>query len=185
MLAAPFVTRDPLSRKDVIAVIVALLGMGLFFVGKFSAQGMSGNLVAVISGAFFAALVLALRVEGGEGAEAAVMYGNVIGALALLPYVAVTSGLALTLKSAAVLGFLGVFQIALAYALFVRGLRDVTATQASLTGMIEPVSNPIWVFFLIGERPSRFAIVGGSIVLAAIAWRTVSGDRVVAEMPVD
>jgi drug/metabolite transporter (DMT)-like permease len=185
MLAAPFVTRDPLSRKDVIAVVIALVGMALFFIGKFSAEGTSGNIVAVVSGAFFASLVLALRIERGEGAEAAVMYGNVLGAVVLLPFVAVTSGLGLTWRSAGVLGFLGVFQIGLAYALFVRGLRDVSATQASLTGMIEPVANPIWVFVLIGERPSRFAILGGAIVLAAIAWRTVSSDQPAAEMPVD
>ena len=50
--------------------------------------------------------------------------------------------LALTPKSFAVLAFLGVFQIGVAYVLFVRGLAYVTATQASLTGMLEPVASP-------------------------------------------
>ena len=55
-------------------------------------------------------------------------------ALAILPFVA--RDLPLTSKSLLVLGGLGVFQIGLAYAFFVRGLRSVTATQASLTGML-------------------------------------------------
>ena len=54
-----------------------------------------------------------------------------------------------------------------------RGLKYVTATQASLVGMLEPVANPIWVFLFLGERPGVYAIAGGAIVLGAIAWRTL------------
>src|SRR5437867_2615004 len=81
-----------------------------------------------------------------------------------------------------ILIFLGAFQIALAYFLFTRGLAYVTATQASLTGMLEPIANPIWVFLFLGERPSIFAIAGAVVVLSAIAWHTLSGEPV-AEIP--
>ena len=65
----------------------------------------------------------------------------VLAAAALFPFV--RNDLALSPKSAAVLAFLGVVQIAGAYALFVEGLKHVTATQASLAGMLEPIANPI------------------------------------------
>ena len=78
--------------------------------------------------------------------------------------------------------FLGVVQIAVAYVLFVRGLKHVTATQASLTGMLEPVSNPIWVFLVLGEKPSAFAIAGALVVLAAIGWHTLGGEAA-ADLP--
>ena len=67
--------------------------------------------------------------------------------------------------------------------LFVRGLAYVTATQASLTGMLEPVSNPIWVFLFLGEKPSVFAIAGALVVLAAIAWHTLAGEPAV-DLPI-
>ena len=95
-------------------------------------------------------------------------------AAAVLPFVA--SDLTLTARSAAVYLFLGVFQLAGAYALFVRGIRHVTAAQASLVGMLEPIANPIWVFLFLGERPGVTSIAGGLVVLGAIAWRTVSGS---------
>jgi drug/metabolite transporter (DMT)-like permease len=69
--------------------------------------------------------------------------------------------------------------------LFVRGLKTVTATQASLIGMAEPVLNPVWVFLAIGERPSGSAMVGGAIVLGAIAWRTLSRPAIVPVPPPD
>jgi drug/metabolite transporter (DMT)-like permease len=173
LLFSPLVVREPMRSRDVIAIAVAMCGMALFFVGKFEARGMAGNAMALVSSVFFAALILALRREH-DAAESAITWGNAALALALLPVV--RHDLALTTKSLAVLLFLGLFQIAVAYVLFVRGLKYVTATQASLTGMLEPVSNPIWVLLFLGERPAGFAIIGAIIVLAAIAWHTMGGE---------
>jgi DME family drug/metabolite transporter len=176
LLLSPLVLREPMRARDVIAIVVAMSGMGLFFVGRFETRGMAGNGMALVSSVFFAALILVLRREN-RAAQSAVTWGNVACALAVLPFV--SHDLALTPRSFAVLAFLGIFQIAVAYVLFVRGLAYVTATQASLTGMLEPVSNPIWVFLFLGEKPSAFAIAGAVIVLAAIAWHTMAGEPAV------
>jgi drug/metabolite transporter (DMT)-like permease len=172
LLFSPLVLREPMRSRDVIAISVAIGGMALFFVGRFETRGMAGNAMALLSSIFFAALILALRREN-DAAQSAIIWGNVALALVMLP--AVHDQLALTAKSFGVLLFLGVFQIALAYGLFVRGLKYVTATQASLTGMLEPIANPIWVLLILGERPSPYAIAGAVVVLAAIAWHTMSG----------
>ena len=173
LLFSPLVVREPMRTRDAVAITVAFSGMALFFVGRFEAHGMAGNAMALLSSVFFASLILVLRREQ-RAAQAAVTWGNVVCALAVLPFVA--HDLALTLRSFAVLAFLGIFQIAIAYVLFVRGLAFVTATQASLTGMLEPVSNPIWVFLFLGEKPSAFAIAGALVVLAAIAGHTLAGE---------
>jgi len=180
MLLSPIVVGEPLRRRDGIAIAVALGGMALFFVGKLRVGG-AGDLIALSSGIFWAGLVLSLRRERGGGAEAVVTYGNLLTAAALLPFVA--KDLALAPRSALLLVFLGVIQLAAAYVLFVRGLESVTATQASLIGMAEPVLNPVWVFLALGERPSAYAIAGGVIVLGAIAWRTLGGTSPTAAVP--
>lgn len=182
LVLSPFVLREPFRARDAAAVTAALGGMALFFVGKFHAGG-AGDAMATLSGVFFAGLVLSLRLERDAGAEAAVTYGNVLACAALLPFVA--SDLSLSAGSAAVLAGLGFFQLAGAYVLFVRGLRHITATQASLVGMLEPVANPIWVFLFLGERPSVYALAGGAIVLAAIAWRTMGSAPVSQVLPPD
>jgi len=179
LLLSPVVLHEPMRVRDVVAIAVALGGMALFFVGRFDPRGMAGNLMALVSSVFFAFLILSLRREQ-RAAQAAVTWGNVACAAAMLPFI--THDLALTPRSFAVLLFLGIFQIAFAYVLFVRGLAHVTATQASLTGMLEPVSNPIWVFLFLGERPSPFAIGGAIVVLAAIAWHTLAAEPV-SELP--
>ncbi len=171
MLLSPFVLKEKFRKADAIAVAVAFCGMALFFVEKFDPRGAAGNMVAILSSVFFAMLILFLRAERDASAEAAVTWGNVAVSVSLVPFVA--GDLRVDLRSLLILAFLGVLQIGLAYVLFVRGLRRVTATKASLTGMVEPVMNPLWVFMLLGERPSPLAILGGAIVLGAVAARTL------------
>jgi drug/metabolite transporter (DMT)-like permease len=69
--------------------------------------------------------------------------------------------------------FLGVFQIAIAYAFFASGLKRVAAVEASIISMIEPVFNPVWVFIGYGEVPVVTAIIGGLIILSTIIVRTI------------
>lgn len=179
LLLSPLVLHEKMQRRDVLAIIGAMAGMALFFVGKFETRGMAGNAMALTSSVFFATMILALRREP-QASRAAVIWGNVVLSLALLPFVA--DDLALTPRSLATFLFLGILQIGLAYAFFVKGLQSVTATQASLTGMLEPVANPVWVLLFLGERPSTYAIAGAAIVLAAIAWHTMQGEPV-SELP--
>jgi len=177
MLLSPIVVHEPMRTRDAIAIGAALGGMALFFVGRFETRGMAGNIMALLSSVFFAALILLLRREH-DASQATVTWGNVLTALAVLPFI----DFALSPASLAILAFLGAFQIALAYFLFTRGLAYVTATQASLTGMLEPICNPIWVLLALGERPSPFAIAGAAVVLTAIAWHALTGENVV-ELP--
>jgi drug/metabolite transporter (DMT)-like permease len=86
-------------------------------------------------------------------------------------------------RDAAVLLWLGVFQIGTAYALMLAGLRHVAALEATLLMFIEPVLSPIWAFLLHGEQTGPWTIAGGAVVLAATAtqmayvhWRPAAPD---------
>jgi len=171
LLLSPLILAEPLRARDAIAIGLALAGMALFLAGHLDPVARAGDAVALVSGVLYAALVMSLRHQRGAPAEAATIYGNVLLTFALLPVVA--RGPLPSWRSAAVLVFLGSIQIAGANVLFLRGLRSVTATQASLVGMIEPIANPVWVFLVIGERPGVPAALGAAIVLGAIAWHTL------------
>ena len=68
----------------------------------------------------------------------------------------------------AVIGALGTFQLGLAYLLFSKGLCHVTALQATLLGLVEPLLNPLWVWLGTGERPGFWANVGGAIIILCL-----------------
>ena len=173
LLFSPLVAGDAIRGRDVTAVVACLGGMGLFFVGRISTHGMAGNELSLLSGAFYAATVLLLRRQrGGSASEWTAILGNALGAACAIPFVA--HPFVVAPADLAVLAFLGIFQIGCAYALFVRGLEAITAAEASIISLLEPIFNPIWVFLGIGERPTVPAIAGAIVVVSAIAWRTLS-----------
>ena len=106
-----------------------------------------------------------------EYGESSIFYGNVLVALICIPFV--TDLTSISLQDFAMVSFLGVFQIAFAYALFSYGLKRIIAVEASIISMFEPVLNPIWVFIGYGEAPSFYAIIGGVIIITAISSRTI------------
>jgi drug/metabolite transporter (DMT)-like permease len=73
--------------------------------------------------------------------------------------------------------FMGLIQIGAASLLFSYGIKRVTAIQAMLTAMIEPVLNPVWVLLVTGERPSLSALLGGGIIVTAVVISSLIGNR--------
>ena len=83
--------------------------------------------------------------------------------------------------------YLGVVQIGVAYTLFTLGMaRGIRSLDAGIVGYIEPVLNPIWVFLVLGERPSKWALIGGAIIISAVVVHTTlkakEGRRLIAEL---
>jgi DME family drug/metabolite transporter len=176
LVLSPFLLDEPFRPIDGICVALSLAGMSLFFVDKVEAGQALGNVLAIASGVFFALAMVLLRREaktrGGDALPSTTL-GNFLAAAVTLPWALKAAPEMLSARGAGVLLYLGIVQLGLAYLLFVRGVRRVPAAEASLITMLEPVLNPIWVLIGFGERPGRWAIAGGAIVIAAVVVRTL------------
>lgn len=176
LLLSPLLLRERPSRGELAAVPVFLLGLSLFFLDTLDPGQFWGNVIALGSGLAFSLCILGLRALNQEGSSVLV-WGNVIAGFSVL--VPALGGPSPTVLDLGLLVFLGVFQLGLAYTCFQRGLRETPAVEASLLILLEPVLNPVWTFLFTGERPGPWAIVGGTIILLATAWRTLLGSRAI------
>jgi drug/metabolite transporter (DMT)-like permease len=80
--------------------------------------------------------------------------------------------------------FLGIIQIGIAYILFIRGVTGGTRPlDASIIGFIEPMLNPVWVFLFVGEQPSRWAVLGGALIIATVISHTLVQYRSRSQQP--
>jgi DME family drug/metabolite transporter len=175
ILLSPWLLGERPTRQDLLSAPIYIGGTALFFIDELAPGAGLGNLMAILSGVAFAFLILGLRWLRDGGADAAVLQGNLLAFLICLP--GAVRGGPITEKALAVVTFLGVFQLGLAYVLFNRGVRVVSAVEASLLALVEPVLNPIWAFLLAGERPGKWAIAGGTMILAATVWKVVAPAR--------
>jgi drug/metabolite transporter (DMT)-like permease len=168
------------DRRAVWGIGVAMLGVvAIVGYGVRPGEG-HGVALALTSGVALALVVVAIR--GLRGLDPLWLSGfaNLAGALILALWLVATGpGLSRpTSVQVAILIAFGVVQMAIPYALFARGLRDVTAAEAGLLGLLEPVLNPIWVALFHGETPTRATIVGGAILLSGVALRYWPAGRV-------
>ena len=70
-------------------------------------------------------------------------------------------------------GYLGVFQIGVAYILLTRGVRHVPALEMSLLILLEPVLNSIWAWLVHGEQPGPWSLTGCAIILVSTLTHTL------------
>jgi Predicted permease, DMT superfamily len=177
LVLAHFILNEKMTRIGVMTVALCITGMAIFFLDKLSPEGVVGNLAALGSGVCFAVMTVFLRKNKGGEPVSAILFGNIwiVIICAAISFFQVYSldAFALSPKDALLTGFLGVFQIALPYLLFVNAIKHIPALEASLLSMLEPILNPIWVMLFVGESPSLNAVIGGSVIIGAVALQNI------------
>ena len=176
---SPWIIGEKFHLRDLVTIVFCLGGMSLFFVGRLDTTAYMANIAALGSGVFLGLYIMLLRHPRALGMNSTitVIYGNFILALLTAP-----AGIAaiptLTPTDIFAVSFLGIVQIGVAYILFIKGVTGGTRPlDASIIGFIEPLLNPVWVFFIVGEQPSAWALLGGTIIIITVAGHTLNQYR--------
>lgn len=178
LIFEPIITKTKWERINVITIAICFIGMILFFAGELSPGHFEGNIVALLAGVAFAAFFLGMKKNDKEYQQSAIFYGNIFVAVICIPFILELE--TISFSDLWMVSFLGVFQIAAAYAIFTYGIKRILAVEASIISMLEPVLNPVWVFFGYGEVPTTYAILGGIIIITAISMRTlIAGSDII------
>jgi drug/metabolite transporter (DMT)-like permease len=162
--------KEKVKPLDWATIVVVLGGMVLFFVDDLNTEGIFGNVLAAASGISFATFAVFMRMQKEGSPIESVLLGNILTAVVGLPFLL---GDAPAPKGWLYLVVLGVVQLGLPYILYSKAIKHVTALEASIIPVLEPLLNPVWVFLLLGEAPGKWALVGGVIVIAAVTFRCI------------
>ncbi len=162
---------EPIDRRDWIAIAFAIVGMFCCFWATLSPTGISGNALALLSGLLFACLILLLRHQRSHHPVQIAYFGNLLAFLLCCPWFDLSMTTSSDLLSVL---WLGIIQIALPYFLYTAALTRVTALEAAMIPILEPILNPIWVALVVGEMPGPATIVGGVIVVGAVLYRSIA-----------
>jgi drug/metabolite transporter (DMT)-like permease len=169
-----------LAARTWIAIWVASAGIAWMFASEMSAGdtawlGMGIALAVPIAAASNWTLLQARAGDGETDLLPAVWLGALLSALATLP---LAWPFAASGRDLLLLAGLGVFQLALPCLIVVRLTRVLPAAEVALLGLMEVLLGVLWAWLLADEAPSRAALLGGVMVLAALignellaAWR--------------
>jgi drug/metabolite transporter (DMT)-like permease len=159
--------RQPVPGRTWIAIAVAGAGIAWMFGGQLGGPLLGVFVALGVPLAAASNWCLLQKVGQGSGTDMlpAVLIGALISMAATLP-------LAWPLQAGAhdlgLLAFLGVFQLAVPCLLAVRLARELPGHELALLGQAETLLGVLWAWWFAGEHPGSAALIGGSLVLAAL-----------------
>jgi drug/metabolite transporter (DMT)-like permease len=167
-LLARFTIGEAITRRTWIAMLLALAGVGLM-AGAPGEGDLVGDGLAIVAAASFAAMIVLTRWRHEVSMAPATFLSQVLLLLAFLPFAHADQ---VGGEDVFWLATLGTCQIGLGVALLTIGTRLIPAAQVGLIMLLEVVLGPLWVWLAVDEKPGTLTLVGGAVVIAAIATQT-------------
>lgn len=171
LLGRIFLGEHP-TRRTWLAMLIALGGVGLMVGGP--GGGLSpGIIVAVVVMLAFAAGIVLVRRHSEVSMAPATCLSQVMVLVVAAP---LSHSGGLEVHDIALLATLGIGQMGLGILFITLGARLTPAAEVALIMLLETVLGPFWVWAVRAETPATVTLTGGLIVLAAVAFQTLSGD---------
>ena len=172
------ILKESVRRATWIAMSIGGLGVAIMVAEGLALGHFLGNAAAVLSAFGFALFTIALRWQHKEDMLPAVCLGGFFtAAVAGVMCLTTDQGLAVPLHDALLALVLGVGQLGLGMTLFTYGSKAVPAAELALLAMSEVVLGPLWVWLALGETAGLWTLLGGAVLMAAMAGNALSGLR--------
>jgi drug/metabolite transporter (DMT)-like permease len=159
------------TKFDWTIILIVLSGLALFFLHELSFTNLYGNIFALFSGFGFAGTTLFLRKQKNGRPIDSVILGNILTFVVCLPFI--FQDITFDSNSWIRVTYLGVFQLGVAYIFYSKAIRFVSAIDAIIYPVIEPICNPILAFIFLGELMSRDALIGGLLIISGIIFKGI------------
>lgn len=172
------VLREPVRPATWIAIAVAIGGIGIMVADKSGGVVLAGSLAALGSAFGFAVFTVALR-WGRTGEMLPAVFLSGIFAIIITSSICLMLGqsLVLTWNDGGVAMGMGLFQVGAGLILYTLGSRSLPAAELALLSLAEVLLGPVWVWLFLGETASINTLMGGAVLLVAIAGNAISGKR--------
>ena len=168
--------KERMTRNKILAVILSTLGAFLIVgvargVPLFGTRTQIGDWLAIGSGLAYSTWYIFGKFLGRNREPAVTsIFAMCFGAIFLLPVTVTTEGLTIPIGLLAwgLVAFVGIFPTALAYLVYIGGLKSIDATKASVFALMEPLSGVILAFLFLGERLSYDSFLGFVLIIGSI-----------------
>ena len=157
------------NKLDWLTIIILIGGLSLFFIDELSFNQLSGNFFGIISGFGFAGTILFLRKQKDVRPIDSILLGNLFTFFICFPFY--NDGLTNEPIAWASIFYLGIVQLGFTYCLYSFAIKYVSALDAAIYPVIEPISSPILAYFILGEIMTKNSLIGGSIIIIIVMVR--------------
>ncbi len=162
--------REKVTRQTLMAIVAVMTGIAVVVSGSTGTGNWLGDLLALFSVICLALMLTLLRKFPDLSRMGAVGFGGFLLAITMFFF---TEPSEFSANTWLIMGAMGLFTAPFGRVLTMVATRYATAAEVSMTLMLETVLAPIWAYIFFTEVPGASSLVGGAIILAAIAVYTL------------
>ncbi|SPJ30038.1 DMT family transporter [Falsiruegeria mediterranea] len=162
--------REVASKQTLLAIAGVIVGIAIVVSGSTGSGNWLGDLLAVFAVSCLALMMTLLRKFPDVSRMGAVGTG---GFLLAATMVFVTEPSQFSMETWLIMGAMGLLTAPFGRVLSMVATRYATATEVSMTLMLETVLAPIWAYFFFAEVPAVASLAGGAVILITIAAYTL------------
>lgn len=164
------ILREPVRKISIAALFGILAGLSAIIIPSIRQYGLSGNLFGIGMALAFASGTVTIRKRRSVNLLPSVVLAALFTILFSAPFV---ENYSLPLKSFAILMYLGIIQLGMAFILFTSWSGKLPTSQTGLIVILEAILGPLWVWLFLSEEPQLFTFIGGGIIIGTLIVHTL------------
>ena len=154
------------DKKTWIAIIVTTLAVVYIFFDAIDAGDILGNALGLLTAFGLAVGAVIIRSAKKIDLVPSAMFGKLLVALIAFYF---ADNLSLKGNDLIIVPLMCIMCVAIPFVLVTIAPRYITAAEVNLFFLMETILGPLWVWFVILEKPSIETIVGGILIIITIA----------------
>ena len=174
-ILAYFFLKEKISPRGLVAIVLAMIGVILMIGDSLGTGSLNGNLAALIIPINFSILILIIRKYPKVDMIPAIFYAGIFSCLYGL---VLQEGINISPKDIWLSFLLGVPQLAFGFIFITIGSRTTPAVMVGLLMLMETIFAPIWVWLFYNEIPPTSVLIGGLIIISAVAMKSLDYKKV-------
>lgn len=156
------------KNYQLFVMIVALLGMVIFFMGDFDSSSILGNVLAIISGVFFG-LQFYLNTKENASPSSSLIIQYILAIIIMMIFMG-TQQSVISFKDIIKSLLIGIIITYASGMLFAKCIRLISAFSANVICMSEIFLAPLWAFLILGEKGTISSLVGSAVMIFALFY---------------
>ena len=165
ILSGFFLKEQP-DKKTWISIIITFLAIIFIFYDSLGVGNFYGDILAFITAIGLAVGAVTIRSAKSKNLVPAAVVGKLFVALFALFFI---DSFILVEKDLIVVPLMCILCVAIPFVLVTIAPRFIPAAEVNLFFLLETIIGPIWVWFVIKEKPSLETLIGGMVIITTIA----------------
>ena len=170
-LAAHFILKQRMSKKQFISLVIACVGLGVLLWGPLIVNSLTSVIYALLAALTYAVyVIISGEVQKDVPPFSSSLYVITSAAVALFLFHGPEFSKVLTLSHQQIWIIIGIALVSTIgpLTLFLAGLQKLPSSKASIVVMIEPVVAAIAAWILLNEQLNTIQLVGSGLVMLAL-----------------